>query len=61
MNSFNLTDDLYWTVEASAKLKKIPFFVRPQARQRIEQLTRTANLEEVTTDIVERARLEFGQ
>jgi hypothetical protein len=61
MNSFNLSDDLYWTVEARAKLKKIPFFVRPQARQRIEQLTRTANLEEVTADIVERARLEFGQ
>ncbi|MGF1540095.1 MAG: PCP reductase family protein [Pleurocapsa sp.] len=61
MGNFNLTDDLYWTVEARTKLKKIPFFVRPQARQRIEQLTRAANLEEVTANIVEQARLEFGQ
>lgn len=61
MKDFNLTDDLYWTVEAQAKLKKIPFFVRPQARQRIEELTRAANLEEVTAQIVEQARSEFGQ
>ena len=61
MKEFNLTDDLYWTVEAQAKLKKIPFFVRPQARQRIEELTRAANLEEVTAQIVDQARSEFGQ
>ena len=61
MRHFNLTDDLYWTTEAQAKLRKIPFFVRPQARQRIEQLTRAANLEEVTANIVEQARIEFGQ
>ncbi len=61
MRNYNFTDDLYWTVEAQAKLKKIPFFVRPQARQRIEQLTRAANLEEVTANIVEQARIEFGQ
>ena len=61
MKNFNLTDDLYWTVEAQVKLRKIPFFVRPQARQRIEQLTRAANLEEVTANIVEQARSEFGQ
>ncbi len=61
MRNFNLTDDLYWTAEAQAKLKKIPFFVRPQARQRIEQLARAANLEEVTANIVEQARIEFGQ
>lgn len=61
MRDCNLTDDLYWTIEAQVKLKKIPFFVRPQARQRIEELTRAANLEEVSVDIVEQARSEFGQ
>ena len=61
MKELNFTDDLTWTIEAQVKLKKIPFFVRPQARQRIEELTRAANLEEVTTDIVEQARGEFGQ
>ena len=41
--------------------KRIPFFVRSQARQRIEELTRLAELEEVTVDTVEQARSEFGQ
>ncbi|HHP7229489.1 MAG TPA: PCP reductase family protein [Xenococcaceae cyanobacterium] len=61
INNFNVTEDLRWTSEAEVKLKKIPFFVRPQARQRIEELARTEQLEEVTADIVEQARLEFGQ
>ena len=61
MRSFNFTDDLYWTPQAQAKLKMIPFFARPQARQKIEQMARAADLEEVTAEIVERARAEFGQ
>lgn len=61
MRSFNLTDDLYWTPQAQVKLKMIPFFVRPQARQRIEAMARAAELEEVTAEIVEQARAEFGQ
>ncbi len=61
MNNFDLMDDLYWTPEARDKLKKIPFFVRSQARQRIEELARNAELEEVTSAIVEQARSEFGQ
>lgn len=54
-------DPLPWTPEAQEKLKNIPYFVRPQARQRIEQLAREADLETITADIVEQARLEFGQ
>ena len=61
MNNFNLTDDLYWSPQAQAKLKMIPFFARPQARQKIEEMTRAAELEEVTAEIVELARTEFGQ
>lgn len=61
MHEFNLTDALQWTGEAKAKLKKIPFFVRSQAKARIEQLTRAAGQEVVTAEIVEQARLEFGQ
>ncbi|BAU66010.1 Proto-chlorophyllide reductase 57 kD subunit [Stanieria sp. NIES-3757] len=60
-NQFDLTDDLSWTAEAKAKLKQIPFFVRSQARQRIEELARAAEVEEVTAEIVEQARAEFGQ
>jgi Spy/CpxP family protein refolding chaperone len=61
MPNSDFTDELEWTPEAKAKLKNIPYFVRSQARQRIEQLTREADLEVVTAEIVEQARLEFGQ
>jgi hypothetical protein len=42
-------------------LQNIPFFVRSQAKARIEQLAREAAQEVVTDDLVEQARLEFGQ
>lgn len=61
MTNSDLTGDLQWTAEARTKLKNIPFFVRSQARQRIEQLAREAELDVVTPEIVEQARLEFGQ
>lgn len=61
MSNLDFIDPLPWTREAKAKLKNIPFFVRPQARQRIEELARAADLEQVTAEIVEQARLEFGQ
>jgi len=61
MSSSNFADGLQWTPEAKAKLKNIPFFVRTQARQRIEHLAREAELEVVTVEIVEQARVEFGQ
>ena len=54
-------DELFWTTEAQIKLRKIPYFARTQARQRIEDLTRQQGLEEVTAAIVEQARSEFGQ
>ncbi len=57
----NFTNPLIWTPEAKAKLKNIPFFVRAQARTRIENLARETEDQVVTADIVERARLEFGQ
>ncbi|MEH2064592.1 MAG: PCP reductase family protein [Nostoc sp.] len=47
--------------KAKEKLQNIPFFVRAQARTRIEQLAHEADQEVVTDDLVERARLEFGQ
>ena len=61
MSSSDFTDALQWTPQAKAKLKNIHFFVRTQARQRIEQLAREAELDVVTVEIVEQARAEFGQ
>lgn len=57
----NLVETLRWTTAAQVKLKNIPFFVRSQARQRIEQLAREQELTIVTPELVEQARLEFGQ
>lgn len=57
----DFNDELEWTTEARAKFKNIPYFVRTQARQRIEQLAREADLQVVTEEIVEQARHEFGQ
>ncbi len=61
MNSSDFTESLQWTPEAKAKLKNIPYFVRSQARQRIEQLAREAELDVVTPELVDQARVEFGQ
>lgn len=61
ISRFPFNNNLFWTQEAQIKLNRIPFFVRIQARQRIEELARIAQLEEVTVDIVEQARSEFGQ
>jgi hypothetical protein len=61
MNEAEFGDGLYWTTEAQLKLKNIPYFVRSQARQRIEAIAREADAEEVTVEMVEQARLEFGQ
>jgi hypothetical protein len=61
MGDFDLTNSLHWTPQAKAKFKNIPFFVRTQARQRIEELARAARLDVVTVEIVEQARVEFGQ
>ena len=61
MNEAEFGDGLYWTTEAQLKLKNIPYFVRSKARQRIEAIAREADSEEVTVEMVEKARLEFGQ
>ncbi|GGA02593.1 PCP reductase family protein [Okeania sp. KiyG1] len=61
MTDSNFNNELQWTPEAQIKLKNIPYFVRTQARKRIEDLAREAEQEVVTAEIVEQARLEFGQ
>ncbi|MDX2254543.1 MAG: PCP reductase family protein [Pseudanabaenaceae cyanobacterium bins.39] len=52
---------LSWTHEAKVKFKNIPYFVRSQARQRIEELAQASGSDSITAEIVERARVEFGQ
>ena len=50
-----------WSAEAEAKLKEIPFFVRPAVRKRIESLAREAGLSSVELAFYEEAKAKFGQ
>lgn len=61
MSRTDLSGGLPWSKAAEIKLQNIPYFVRTQARQRIEQLAQEQDLEEVTPELVEQARSEFGQ
>ena len=49
-----------WTPEAEAKLKEIPFFVRPAARRKIEQFAQEAGQTTITVEIYEQAKAKFG-
>lgn len=61
MKEPKITDTPIWTNEAQTKLKNIPFFVRSQARQRIEAKARAAGADVITGEFVDQARSEFGQ
>lgn len=49
-----------WTAEAEAKLKEIPFFVRPMARQKIEKLAIEMGETNITVEVYEQAKQKFG-
>ncbi|HIK32341.1 MAG TPA: PCP reductase family protein [Oscillatoriales cyanobacterium M59_W2019_021] len=61
MSNSDFIGELQWTAEAEAILKNIPFFVRRQARKKIEQFARDGGFNEITAEVVEQARQEFGQ
>ena len=50
-----------WSPEAEAKLKEIPFFVRPAARKRIEALASEAGKADIDLAFYEEAKAQFGQ
>ena len=50
-----------WKPEAEAKLKEIPFFVRPAARKRIEAMANEAGLNVIDEAFFEDAKAKFGQ
>ncbi|MEM7795936.1 MAG: PCP reductase family protein [Cyanobacteria bacterium P01_C01_bin.118] len=49
-----------WTAEAKARLKEIPFFVRPAARKKIEKFALEAGATEITVEVYEQAKQKFG-
>ena len=50
-----------WTPAAEARLKEIPFFVRPAVRRRIESLAGEAGRHEIDERFYEDAKSQFGQ
>lgn len=49
-----------WTADAEARLKEIPFFVRPAARKKIEKFAQDKGLSEITVEVYEEAKKQFG-
>lgn len=49
-----------WTEDAKARLKEIPFFVRPAARKKIEKFAQAQGLDEITESVYEDAKKQFG-
>ncbi len=49
-----------WTSEAEAKLKEIPFFVRPAARKKIEKFAQEMGVTQITPEIYAQAKQQFG-
>jgi Proto-chlorophyllide reductase 57 kD subunit len=49
-----------WTTEAETRLKEIPFFVRPAARKKIEKLAQELGATQITVEVYEQAKKQFG-
>ena len=55
-----MSDAIQWTAEAEARLKEIPFFVRPAARKKIERLAQEMGINQITVEVYEQAKQKFG-
>ncbi len=60
LRSHPMSTAVEWTTEAKARLKEIPFFVRPAARKKIEKFAQEAGITEITADVYEQAKQKFG-
>ena len=56
-----MIDKITWTAEAEAKLKEIPFFVRPFARKKIEAYAQENNFTQITIEIYDRSKQMFNK
>ena len=50
-----------WHTDAEAKLKEVPFFVRPAVRRRIETMAQEVGLNAIDAPFYEQAKARFGQ
>ena len=56
-----MADSVAWTAAAEARLKEIPFFVRPAARKKIEKYARENGIAEVSESVYQQAKDQFGR
>ncbi len=56
-----MSESVQWTPEAEAKLKDIPFFVRPFARKKIETYAQENNFSRITIELYEEAKQQFNK
>ena len=56
-----MSEKIVWTAEAEAKLKDIPFFVRPFACKKIENYALDNNFSPITIEIYDQAKKMFNK
>jgi hypothetical protein len=56
-----MSEKIAWTAEAEAKLKDIPFFVRPFAYKKIEKYAQENNFNPITLEVYEQAKKQFNK
>ncbi len=56
----DMANSVEWTPEAEARLKEIPFFVRPAARKKIEKFAQEQGALQITEAVYEAAKKQFG-
>lgn len=56
-----MSEKIQWTPEAEAKLKEIPFFVRPFARKKIETYAQDNSISIITLEIYEQVKKQFNK
>lgn len=54
-----MSNNICWTAEAEAKLKEIPFFVRPAARNKIEKFAQEQGTLEINIEVYEHVKQQF--
>lgn len=55
-----MNNPITWTSDAEARLKEIPFFVRPAARKKIEKFAQESGITQITVEVYEQAKQKFG-
>ncbi len=56
-----MSESIKWTAEAEAKIKEIPFFVRPFARKKIENYAQENGKSLITLEVYEQAKQLFNK